>query len=159
LDYLVLVNSDIKAASRCSGSWSDMQSARLWGQLRFRNITPHSNCGHYLKFIKHTDMVLISPKQPSSEPHGATRQYAIAKTPAKWSAYKIPSVIVVFVVLVCKVQCASLIDKSHKRPWTYQLQRSATEHSSTRHCMFLHNLPNVLVQITNKMGLQKTDTS
>jgi hypothetical protein len=29
LDYLVLVNSDIKAASRCSGSWSDMQSARL----------------------------------------------------------------------------------------------------------------------------------
>jgi hypothetical protein len=39
-----------------------------------------------------------TPKQPSSEPHGATRQQAIANTPA----YQIPSVIVVFVVLVCK---------------------------------------------------------
>jgi hypothetical protein len=28
---------------------------------------------------------------------------AIAKTPAKWSAYQIPSVIVIFVVLVFKV--------------------------------------------------------
>jgi hypothetical protein len=39
------------------------------------------------------------------------------------------------------------------------LQRSAAEHSSTCHCihvyMFLHNLLNVLVQIANKMGLQK----
>jgi hypothetical protein len=42
-------------------------------------------------------------KRPSSERHGATRQQANAKTPAKWSAYQIPSVIVVFVVLVCKV--------------------------------------------------------
>jgi hypothetical protein len=39
---------------------------------------------------------------------------------------------------------------------TYQLQMSITEHSST--CYFirwLHNLLNVLVQIANKMGLQK----
>jgi hypothetical protein len=40
----------------------------------------------------------------SAHPNGlvATRQQAIAKTPAKWSAYQIPSVIVVFVVLVWK---------------------------------------------------------
>jgi hypothetical protein len=42
---------------------------------------------------------------------------------------------------------------------TYKLQRSATEHSSTCHCirvyMFLSNLLNVLVQISNKMGLQR----
>jgi hypothetical protein len=45
--------------------------------------------------------------------------------------YLIPSVIVVFAVLVFKVWLASLIPKSHKRLLTYQLQRSATEHSST----------------------------
>jgi uncharacterized Zn-finger protein len=40
----------------------------------------------------------------NSEPHGATRQQqAIAKTLAKLSAYQIPNVIVVFVVLVFKV--------------------------------------------------------
>jgi hypothetical protein len=33
----------------------------------------------------------------------ATRQQVVANTPAKWSAYQIPSVIVVFVVLVSKV--------------------------------------------------------
>jgi hypothetical protein len=37
-----------------------------------------------------------------TKPHGATRQQAIAKTTAKWSAYQIPSVIVVFVILVLK---------------------------------------------------------
>jgi hypothetical protein len=36
-------------------------------------------------------------------PLGATRQQAVAKTPAKWSAYQILSVIVVFVFLVFKV--------------------------------------------------------
>jgi hypothetical protein len=42
----------------------------------------------------------------SSKPHGATRQQAIAKAPPKWSAYQIPSIIVVlvFVILVFKVQ-------------------------------------------------------
>jgi hypothetical protein len=44
-----------------------------------------------------------TPKRPSSEPHGATRKRGIAKTPAKWSVYQIPSVIVVFVILVLKV--------------------------------------------------------
>jgi hypothetical protein len=57
-----------------------------------------------------------TPKRPSSEPLEATRQQAIAKTNAKWSAYQIPSVIVVFVVLVCKVWFVSLIPESHKRP-------------------------------------------
>jgi hypothetical protein len=41
--------------------------------------------------------------RPSSEPHGAIRQQAIAKTPAKRSAYQIPSISVVFVFLVFKV--------------------------------------------------------
>jgi hypothetical protein len=46
----------------------------------------------------------VTPQRPSSEPRGATRQQqAIAKTPAKWSTYHIPSVIVVVVVLVYKV--------------------------------------------------------
>jgi hypothetical protein len=41
-------------------------------------------------------------------------------------------------------------------PRTYQLHRSATEHSSTCHCIrLLHNLLNVLVQIANKLALQK----
>jgi hypothetical protein len=44
-----------------------------------------------------------TPKRPSSEPHDATRQQAIAEIPAKWSAYQIPSVTVVFVVLVFTV--------------------------------------------------------
>jgi hypothetical protein len=34
------------------------------------------------------------------------------KTPAKWSVYQIPSVIVVFVVLVCKVQFVRIIPKA-----------------------------------------------
>jgi hypothetical protein len=42
-----------------------------------------------------------------------------ANTPAKWSAYKVRSVIVLFVVLVVKVWSVSLIPKNHKRPWTY----------------------------------------
>jgi hypothetical protein len=39
-----------------------------------------------------------TPERPNSEPHGATRQQATAKTSAKRSAYRIP----VFVVLVCQ---------------------------------------------------------
>jgi hypothetical protein len=39
-----------------------------------------------------------TPKQPTSEPHGATRQQATAKTLAKRSAYHIQSLIVLFVV-------------------------------------------------------------
>jgi hypothetical protein len=41
-------------------------------------------------------------KWPSSKLHGATKQQAIAKTSAKWYVYQIPSVIVVFVILVFK---------------------------------------------------------
>jgi hypothetical protein len=47
-----------------------------------------------------TEAVQCTSKQPNSEPHGATRQQAVAKTLAKWTAYQIPSVTVVFVVLV-----------------------------------------------------------
>jgi hypothetical protein len=63
--------------SSCHGSWS-----------RTRTTLPYFT---------------ILLKRPSSEPHGAVRQQAIAKTPAKWSAYQIPSVTVVFVVLLYKV--------------------------------------------------------
>jgi hypothetical protein len=52
--------------------------------------------------------------------HAATRQQQVtAKTPAKWSAYQIPSVVVVFVLLVLRFSFVSLIPASHKRPWTY----------------------------------------
>jgi hypothetical protein len=43
------------------------------------------------------------PNVPNSKPHWVTRQQAIEETPAKWSAYQIPSVILVSVVLVFKV--------------------------------------------------------
>jgi hypothetical protein len=43
--------------------------------------------------------ILLTPKCPDSEPHGATRQQTIAKTPAKLYAYQIPGLIMVFVVL------------------------------------------------------------
>jgi hypothetical protein len=55
----------------------------------------------------------LTPKRPSSEPHGATGQQAIAKAPTKRLAYLIPSVIVIFVVLVRKVYFVSLIPESH----------------------------------------------
>jgi hypothetical protein len=38
-----------------------------------------------------------TPKRPSSEPHGATRQQAIAKKPVKEFAYEFFSVTVLFV--------------------------------------------------------------
>jgi hypothetical protein len=48
-------------------------------------------------FSTHPNDVIVN------KPYGVTRQQqVIAKTPAKWSAYQIPSVIVVFVVLVLK---------------------------------------------------------
>jgi hypothetical protein len=77
----------------------------------------------------------LTPKRPRSEPHGATRQRAVAESPAKRSACQIPSVNVVFLVPVCKVWFLTLVPQSHKRPWSHQLQRSATEHSSTCHCI------------------------
>jgi hypothetical protein len=67
-------------------------------------------------------------------------------------AYRIPSVVVVFVVLVFKVQFLSLIPKSHKRNRTHQLQRNTTEHSSTCHCIRFYT---VCLQIANTMRLQR----
>jgi hypothetical protein len=78
------------------------------------------------------------------------------KTPAKWSAYQIPSAIVVFVILVFKVYFVRLIPTSHKRPWTLLVTE---ERFWTLFYMplytCLHNLLNVLVQSANKMGLRK----
>jgi hypothetical protein len=76
---------------------------------------------------------------------------AIAETPAKWSAYQIPSVTVVFVVLVYK---------SHS-----QKPREASNPLVTEELYWalfymplytsLQNLLNVPVEIADKMGLQK----
>jgi hypothetical protein len=79
---------------------------------------------------------------------------AIAKTPAKWSAYQIPSVIVVFVMLVLRFSW------SHSQKPQQVLNLLVTEERYwALYCMplymLLHNLLNVLVQIANKMGLQK----
>jgi hypothetical protein len=60
-------------------------------------LVPMGSLDFFFKLPQHT------PERPSSEPHGATRQQAIAKTPAKLSVYQIQSVIVVFVALVFKV--------------------------------------------------------
>jgi hypothetical protein len=92
-----------------------------------------------------------TPNWPSSEPHGAIRQQAIAETPAKWSAYQIPSVTIVFVVLVCKSRSQKPQEASNQliteeRYWALFDMPLYT---------FLHNLLNVLVQIANRMGLQK----
>jgi hypothetical protein len=72
-----------------------------------------------------------APRRTTSEHHGATRQQAIVKTPAKRSAYQIHSLIAFFVVIVFKVSFVSLILTSYNRPTTYQLQKNTTEHSST----------------------------
>jgi hypothetical protein len=87
-----------------------------------------------------------TPKRPSSEPHGVTRQQAIAETPAKWSACQIPRVIVVVVVLV---------RKPHSQKPQETLNPLVTEECywalSACHCtLFLHNSLKILVQITNK---------
>jgi hypothetical protein len=52
------------------------------------------------------------PKRPSSELHGVTQQQQMtAKTPGKWPAYQTPSVIIIFVDLVCMVSFVNLIPK------------------------------------------------
>jgi hypothetical protein len=74
------------------------------------------------------------------------------KTHAKLSAYQIPSVIVVFVILVCKF----LFPKAIRgfEPISYRGALLSTLLHATVY-MILHNLLNVLVQIANKMELQK----
>jgi hypothetical protein len=44
---------------------------------------------------------LSAHPKDNSQPSGATRQLAIAKTPAKWSAYQIPSVFDVRFYAIC----------------------------------------------------------
>jgi hypothetical protein len=94
-----------------------------------------------------------TPKWPSSEPHGANRQWqAIAETSATWSASQIPSAIVVFVVLVCK---------SHSQQPQEALNLSVTEDWAPFYMplyTFLHNLLNVLVPTANRMGLYERNS-
>jgi hypothetical protein len=88
------------------------------------------------------------------QPLWATRQQAIAETPAKWSAYQIRSVIVVFVVLVFKgLVCKFLFPKATRgfEPISYRGVLLSTLLHATVY-MFLHNLLNVPVQIADKMG-------
>jgi hypothetical protein len=92
-----------------------------------------------------------TPKRPSSEPHGATRQQAIEETPAKWPADHIPSAIVVFVVVVCKShfqrpQEALNPQVTEKRYWALFYMPLYT---------FLHNLLNVPVYTAYEMWSQK----
>jgi hypothetical protein len=63
----------------------------------------------YIKLATTASLNIISNSlfNINSKPNWATRQQAIAKTPAKWSAYQIPSVTVVFEVLVFKVKFVS----------------------------------------------------
>jgi hypothetical protein len=70
----------------------------------------------------------------------------------KWSACHIPSVIVIFVVLVCKF----LFPKAARgfEPISYRGALVSTFLHATVY-VFLHNLLNVLVQIANKMGFKK----
>jgi hypothetical protein len=49
------------------------------------------------------DVSYLVSLHPEDAKYWATRQLAIAKTPAKLSVYQIPSVIVVFIILVFKV--------------------------------------------------------
>jgi hypothetical protein len=98
-------------------------------------------------------------KLPNSKPNWATRQQAIATKPAKWSAYQIPSVIVASVILVLRFSLQVLFPKATKglEPVSYRGVLVSTLLHATVY-MFLHNLLNVLVQIANKMELQKKMT-
>jgi hypothetical protein len=108
-----------------------LQHTGLNVHLRIHNRTLVCSEHGYLKGHPNTNSkwknlllsIQCSPQRtsisPNSKPRWGTRQeQAIAKTPAKWSSYKIPSVIIVFVILVSKVSLVSFIPKSHKRPWT-----------------------------------------
>jgi hypothetical protein len=69
----------------------------------------------------------------------------------RYLPYDLPTRILVIVFVTLVFQYVNLIPKSHRRLWNYCLQRSATEHSSTCHCICCsHNLLDVLVQIANK---------
>jgi hypothetical protein len=87
-----------------------MPNTVIWGDLQ----TPTAKEG-----IRRYSSPQHRPKRPSREPHGATRQQAIAKTPSKWSVHQIPIVIVVFVDMLCTVWFVSLIPQHHKSLWTY----------------------------------------
>jgi hypothetical protein len=68
-------------------------------------------------------------KRPSSEPPGATRQQAIAKT----STYQNPSAIVVFVVLVFNVYATRGLE-----PISYR--GALLYHSCTCHCIRFYTI-------------------
>jgi hypothetical protein len=85
-----------------------------------------------------SSILACAQKRTISEPRGTTRQQqAIAKTPAKWSAYQIPSVIVVVVVLLFKVWFV----KSHSQKPQEDLNPVVTgEHYSTCNCISFYTI-------------------
>jgi hypothetical protein len=89
-----------------------------------------------------------TPKWPSSERHGATRQQTIAETLPNDLPTRFLSVIVVFVVLVCKADSQKPQEalNPEERYWALFYMPLYT---------FLHNLLNVPVQTANAMGLHK----
>jgi hypothetical protein len=93
---------------------------------------------------------LRAPKRPNSEPHGAIRQQAIAKkTSAKWSEYQIPSVIVVFVILVLGLICKSSSQNPQEALNLLDTEERYRALFYKPLYTFSHNL-----QIANKIGLK-----
>jgi hypothetical protein len=93
--------------------------------------------------------------ESSSVPHGATRQQATTNIHAKISAYQIPSISIVFIVVIRNVYFVSIIPTSQNGLWIYWLLMSCWKLFCTPLYKFLHNLQNVLICNGNKMGIQK----
>jgi hypothetical protein len=86
--------------TRTSGSNQELWPLDRRGGLYIRVQKATTTICHRITEIK---WILHTSEWPNSKHHWATRQQAIAKTPAKWSAYQTPSVIALFVILIFKV--------------------------------------------------------
>jgi hypothetical protein len=76
-----------------------------------------------------------TPKPPSSEPQGAIRQQAIAKTPAKRSVLPDSKCNCLICSLVFRVMFVSPFSTSYNRLSAYQLQKRANEPSFIGNCL------------------------
>jgi hypothetical protein len=76
---------------------------QIWGTATASNIDIvqrfQSKALHMILDSPTVKEAIRIPKWPHSEPHGDSKHLAINTTPAKWSAWQIPSVIVVFLIL------------------------------------------------------------
>jgi hypothetical protein len=82
----------------------DSEQTLVRAEYRYPKESPHTTVKEEIRRYSSQYSARLS-----AHPNGLVvnlidlRQQAIAETPAKWSAYQIPSVIVVSVILVCKV--------------------------------------------------------